>query len=195
VSALVFLDTETTGLAIDADIWEFAAVRREDDGSETDLHLFIEHDEAKCKNLPESFLADHYARFPSHGRETKRRDAAWEIYHFIQGGLLDSPDKPHVVGAVPNFDTERLSRMFRVVIEQRKDPWHHHLIDVENLVVGWLAGRGKASPSRPWDSNELSRLVGVDPDDFVRHSAMGDARWAMAIYDAVMVTGRIGGAS
>lgn len=38
----------------------------------------------------------------------------------------------------------------------------------------------------PWKSEDLSRAVGVNPDDFERHSALGDARWAKAIYEAVM---------
>ena len=41
---LVFLDTETTGLALDDDIWEFAAIRREPDGTEARLHLFERRD-------------------------------------------------------------------------------------------------------------------------------------------------------
>jgi hypothetical protein len=38
----------------------------------------------------------------------------------------------------------------------------------------------------PWDSEALSRALGVDPDTFARHTAMGDVRWAMAIHDQVM---------
>ncbi len=38
----------------------------------------------------------------------------------------------------------------------------------------------------PWDSNKLSLAVGVDPDDFDRHTALGDARWAKAIYERVI---------
>jgi hypothetical protein len=70
--------------------------------------------------------------------------------------------------------------------------WHYHLIDVENLAVGYLAGVGVATrqvgaPKPPWDSEELSRLVGVEPpSEEERHTALGDARWAMRLYDVVM---------
>jgi hypothetical protein len=37
----------------------------------------------------------------------------------------------------------------------------------------------------PWDSEVLSRAVGVDPNAYERHTALGDARWARDIYDAV----------
>ena len=96
------------------------------------------------------------------------------------------------MGAVPNFDTERLALLLRA--HGFEPPWHYHLIDVENLAVGYLAGRGdNPAPdaigrhvSLPWDSNALSLAVGVDPDRFARHTAMGDVLWARAIYDTVM---------
>jgi hypothetical protein len=190
VSALVFMDTETTGLRLDDDIWEFAAVRREPDGSESELHLFIEHDQRKCRNLPEAFLADHLRRFPAcgHGDVTSQSSAAHQIRNFTQG-------RAHIVGAVPNFDTERVDLLLRR--HSLKPDWHYHLLDVENLTVGWLYGRygprdggppveaeGEAV-ALPWDSDLLSRAVGVEPDDFDRHTAMGDVRWAMAIYDRI----------
>lgn len=194
-SSLIFLDTETTGLALTDDIWEFAGIRRASDGSESRLHLFIEHDWKKCDRLPESFRADHMSRFPSHDEAVDRAAAAHKIYYFMS--LDAGGGKPHIVGAVPNFDTERLFAL----LARYGYGWqvHHHLIDVENLAIGYLAGVGQQAVNDgaidgidldllapPWDSNELSRAVGIDPDKFCRHTAMGDAEWAMAIYDRVV---------
>ena len=39
--SLVFLDTETLGLGLDDPIWEIAAIRREDDGTETRYHWHL----------------------------------------------------------------------------------------------------------------------------------------------------------
>ena len=184
---IIALDTETTGLAPDADIWEFAGIRREPDGSETTLHLFIEHDEKKCRNLPPTFLADHLARFPGHNQETQRFRAAEAIADFLSKG---ESGKPHIVGCVPNFDTERIARLlihFGYVSE-----WHHHLIDVETLAVGWLAGRQSMSKAGipdlapPWSSDDLSRVIGIEPPTTERHTAMGDALWALDIYGHIM---------
>jgi hypothetical protein len=181
VSALVFMDTETTGLSLDDDVWEFAAIRREADGSESEHHLFIEHDSEKCSRLPESFRADHERRYDK-GAAVSPLKAALTI-----SGLFT--DRPHVVGAVPNFDTERLALLLA-----RFDlaaGWHYHLIDVENLAVGYLAGRrsmskaGVVVPTLPWDSDDLSAACGITPPTDERHTAMGDVRWAMALYDAV----------
>lgn len=178
MSDIVFMDTETTGLSLDDDIWEFAGVRRKPDGSESELHLFLRHDPAKCAALPESFAADHRARFPVsddefwHPDVVTRAEAAQLISAFLTG-------RPHIVGAVPNFDTERLQRLLGAA------PWHYHLIDVENLVVGWAAAQ-KMPLNPPWDSDFLSGLMGVTAPIHERHTAMGDVRWAMRIYDAVM---------
>lgn len=185
IAPLVFMDTETTGLALDDDIWEFAAIRREPDGTQSDLHLFIEHDRKKCARLPESFREDHENRYLDH-RALPPARAAYAIKNFI------GDDKPHIVGAVPNFDTERTERIARLMLTVGELPnWHYHLIDIENLAVGYLAGTVRAGGIRgitgpPWESDEVSKAVRVEPDLFARHTAMGDVLWAQAIYDAVM---------
>lgn len=172
---IVFLDTETTGLSLTDDIWEFAAIYREPSGDEYRLHLFIEHDPVKAAALPESFRADLARRFDP-AKAYTQKNAALLIHDFLDL-------KPHIVGACPNFDTERLAILLR---RHGFEPaWHYHLIDVENLAVGYLAAIGKPL-SPPWDSNELSAAIGVDPEHFSRHEAMADAEWARAIYDRVM---------
>jgi hypothetical protein len=175
MSALVFMDTETTGLSLTDDIWEFAGIRREEDGTQTELHLFIEHDKFKCAALPPSFSADHMARYDADAA-VSQGEAAILIGKFMGG-------KAHIVGAVPNFDTERIALLLNH--HSGRANWHYHLIDVENLAVGFLARAG-TDVSLPWDSDELSTKVGIDPPTDTRHTAMGDALWAMAVYDRVM---------
>jgi hypothetical protein len=174
MSALVFLDTETTGLGLDDDIWEFAAIRREPDGSESTMQTFIDHDETLAADLPEPFHGDYLQRF----------DRVWSLSQSLFADVLDElfRDRPHVIGAVPSFDTERLARL--LTRYGYRPSWHYHLIDVETLAVGYLAGKGEPLPELPWDSNELSRRVGVEPPED-RHTALGDATWTRDIYDAI----------
>lgn len=199
----IVLDTETCGLALDDDIWEVGAIVRRRDGRQGEFHAFVDHDPAKCINLPPSFRADHVARFPGasaeHGctgsgpKSLGQADTAR-----VLAGLLGGDPKPHIVGAVPNFDTERIARLLRA--HGYEPGWHYHLIDVENLAVGFLRGRlaestvwmpGEEERLRelltpPWSSEELSLQCGVEPpgpDE--RHTALGDAKWALRWYDAI----------
>lgn len=171
---IVVLDTETTGLAHDSEIWEIALIRREDDGTETVYHRFVEHDLDKVAGLPEWFAADHAARYRVY-EAISWRQLAEELAPLMA-------DRPHVLGAVPNFDTERLAALLR---EFSLEPfWHYHLIDIETYVAGYLHGRYGIRARLPWDSNLLSMAVGVEPPPD-RHTALGDVRWILRTWDAM----------
>ncbi len=180
---LVFADTETTGLDPDGghdEIWEFAAVRRENNRVHRQFHAFVKHNTQKALDLPEPFLSDYEARY-----DPATALGPVEFLEFL--GTVFARDengkRVHLVGAVPDFDTAGLR--YAMCLPRSRSLWHYHLIDVETLMVGWLAGRGIALPL-PWNSDDLSKLVGVDPKFFDRHTAMGDVAWTMANYDAVM---------
>lgn len=110
----------------------------------------------------------------------------------------------HLVGAVVSFDAEVLGNRMR---EHGICPsWHYHLCCVENLAVGYLSAHAQMlerrdageipGPERapalrevitpPWKSDDLSAALGVKVSDEDRHTALGDAKWAMRVYDAVM---------
>ncbi|MUL47582.1 hypothetical protein FZI85_25035 [Mycobacterium sp. CBMA293] len=195
MSDIVFLDTETLGTEIDAPIWELAAIRRRIDGTETPLHLFIDHEpEPWISNpkFPESFKEDYRARYRA-DHSMSRADAAAVLKNFLTG-------RPHIVGAVINFDTERIAHQL-LRPKGIGELWNYHLIEIENQVHGYLravsellSGAGldmigdkpiSELLALPWNSNDLSRAINVDPDQFERHTAMGDVRWCMAQYDAL----------
>lgn len=189
---LAFVDTETTGLDPDChEVWEVGLILRDEEGVE------FEH----CWQLPVDLgRADAVAltvgRFYERrqDRPTHPRDFAAQFAEWTHGA--------HLVGAVPSFDAAFLSRLLRTY--GACPGWHYHLIDVEALAAAHLITAFAAcqelgnpvadGPSQeeallaypPWKSNDLSRAVGVDPEDFDRHTALGDARWAKAIYDRVM---------
>jgi len=182
MSRLVFLDCETTGLSLNDDVWEFACIVREPGHEDVEIQTFVKHDVEKARLLPKSFFDDYCDRYDD--------DLAITPQHLAR--LLPGifADRAHVVGAVPNFDTERLSILLERNGEQA--PWHYHLICAENLAVGYLAGLNAVHllegplPALPWDSDELSARLGVVAPVQARHTALGDARWARDIYDAVM---------
>lgn len=191
---IVALDTETTGVHPERQVWEIGMIRRDDDGQrETQFYVDVDLDQADPFGLS---VGRFYERHPL-GRYVSGRDdapaparpqrlAAIEVARWTHGA--------HVVGAVPNFDTEVLSSLLRA--HGAIPAWHYHLIDVETLAVGYLHAQAVEFPGSraadfvagglPWDSDDLTAALDLDPvPEDERHTALGDARWAMRIYDAV----------
>lgn len=188
-----FVDTETTGLdpqrhsiwevgLITPDgaerAWQFPVDEMSADPIALDIGRYWERRWSTCNDVdPLAAIYEAHERrsrrknFPDEGRAV-RPDATW-CAHF-----RDLTAGCHLAGAVVSFDEERLRRLLHASGVLHR--WHYHLVDVEALAAGKLG----ADP--PWDSGELSRALGVYPEDFGRHTALGDARWAQAIYRAVM---------
>lgn len=178
---VAFCDTETTGLDPDRhEIWEVGLIV---DDAEYLWHLPVDLGTAEGialkigrfheRYLKEEKLVPAVTEPTAENRPTRRPTFAAQFAELTRGR--------HLVGAVISFDEERLRKLLRR--HGACPEWHYHLVDVEALAAG------KTGMVPPWDSEELSRAVGVEPDTFDRHTALGDARWAKAIYDAVMSRG------
>lgn len=175
---LCFIDCETTGLEDDADIWEFAGIRRKPDGAESRVCIQISHDVRKAETLPQPFRDDLAARFDRE-KAYRQPGAAHIIYGFFAPG--SDGLAPQVVGAVPSFDTAMVMRLLRRNISPTPaPPWHHRLRCVESITVGHL-GREIGGLQNCLEALGLPH--GGDAD---AHTAMGDALSARAIWDAVM---------
>jgi hypothetical protein len=207
MSEVVFVDTETTGLDHDRhEVWDIALI--DDDGEHEwhirpqNLHdadegaLRITHyyERVAAAGFEEKEVTDGYpaktrtVRYPKFWSRTSRQGIASEIAVRTAG--------KHLVGAVPWFDARFLAGLLHR--EGFTPAWHYHMVDVEALAVGWLAGGAgrvwspeRAEPERssyqpPWNSDGLSFALGVATPKEDRHTAIGDARWAKAMYEAVM---------
>ena len=185
---IVFIDTETTGLHPDRVPWEIAMIRRDKDGEREFLLQIRDVDlsQAEPKGLQIGGFYERHQQFrpPAQSREeaspadlVTERQAAYMVEQWTRGA--------HLIGAVPDFDARTLDPMLRR--HGHIPAWHYHLIDVEAMGVGWLAGQGHAWVAPPWRSDEISRACHVEPPSEVdRHTAMGDARWVMRWYDAMV---------
>lgn len=196
---LVFLDTETDGLRPSRKVWEVAMIRRDDQG-QREISIFVAldlHDADPFALRVGRFWDRHPAGRKISGKGNNPADVA-PIYslHDMAKLVMEWTFGAHIVGAVPSFDTETLSRVLHR--EGYVPSWHHHLIDVETMAVGWLRAKAKGhdhaiglngqtmSLAPPWKSDELAGWCGVEPaSDADRHTALGDARWAMRWYDAM----------
>ena len=192
------LDTETTSLRPDRKAWEVAMIRR-DDTSQHEIQFFI-HVDLEQADLAALKVGRYFERhpnahphplyhtpgWPSTVKDGSPADAA-VLSEDQAAALIESWTRGAIiVGAVPNFDTEVLGNLLRA--EGFCPSWYYHLVDVENLAVGYLASSGHAKHFQPpWSSDALGDALGVEPaGPGERHTALGDARWALRMYDAVM---------
>ncbi len=212
MTAVAFVDCETTGLDPDRhEIWEVGLILP--DGTEREWRLPVDLSRADPIALNIGRYHDRAAMDVPQDQMVIERTllgerSKGEVYvvpaNYMRRWALTFVDLTrglHLAGAVVSFDTERLWRLLRAHGECPM--WHYHVIDVEALAAGFLGGQRlmayhhadqrSLSPDEwpvmmkpPWNSSDLSRAVGVDPDDYDRHTALGDARWARAIYTAVL---------
>lgn len=204
MSKIAFLDTETTGLDHERhEVWEIGLITR--DGDVDTEYLW--------QLWPDLTLADptglRISRFYEREQLTRTGDygqAAIELvlttsdrgsFEFEQwqprtpkqvaAELARLLDGRTIIGAVPSFDANFLTTFLRS--EGEAATWHYHLVDVENVAVGYLLanahedGHGK-SLLPPYDSDELAKMCGVSPPSGEdRHTALGDAKWVKRWWD------------
>lgn len=189
-SKLAFVDTETTGLDPDRHaIWEVAIIA---EGEELSWLVELTDEDLAAADPVALDIGRFHERHPQGLRFTGPPASIVAAPYGIAKAVAYALEGRHVVGAIPSFDTERLARLLRR--HDLEPTWHYHIIDVEALAVGWLAGsfdwsEGPPAGDKltlPWKSEELSRAVGVEPEEFNKHTALGDARWAKAVYEAVV---------
>lgn len=181
MTPLLFVDTECDGVHYHRRVWEVAMIRRDDQG-ERETSFFVRIDLANSDPFGLNigrFWDRHPAGRKMSGKPPSPADSA-PVYncHDAARVVMEWTFGAHLVGAVPNFDAEVLARLLRA--EGYLPSWHYHLVDVEAMAAGFLG----VQP--PWNSDELSRRCGVEPPiDVDRHTALGDARWALRWYDKV----------
>lgn len=126
-------------------------------------------------------------------------DVVWSDPAEVAAFLAFQLDNAIVVGANPGFDIDFIRPFLH------RHGWaytaHYRPICITGFAAGYLFGKATATsriasaepPSSfpaalnlPWSSNAISAEVGVNPDDYDRHTALDDCRWALAQLDAVM---------
>jgi len=189
---LCFIDTETTSLRPDRRAWEIAVIARPASGPDVEHIWLIDADHLDLGNadLTALRIGRFFERHPQYrpDREPDLGDVQDEIDALAEVEAVTRG--AHLVGAVPSFDADTLGARMRA--NGICPSWHYHLLDFETLIAGYMAGMGKPLPSLPWRSDDLSRLIGVEPPgEDERHTALGDARWAARAWDAIMGRGAV----
>lgn len=178
LSAVAFVDVETSGLDLERhEIWECALIVDDEEH-----HWFLPVDLGRADPVALA-VGGYYERHPSCGAlayipDFNVADIRWfatKVEQLSRGRAL--------VGANVSFDMYRLDRLLRA--NGACPGWHYRPIDVEALAVGAVSQLGVDLPV-PWDSTDVAERLGIDRGLYEKHTALGDALWARAIYTAVM---------
>jgi hypothetical protein len=186
MTTLVFADTETTSLRrpyrpAGRRIWEIGMIRREPDGAEREMAAIITDVDLREADPSSLAIGRFHQRHPAGAEQHLHAgdpDATYWEEARAAALVGDWTFGTHLIGTVPTFEDLGLEDL--LYRHGRVPGWHYHIVDVEALAAG------KLGLAPPWDSGELSRKAGVDPEQYERHTALGDARWCRAIYDAVI---------
>jgi len=187
---LAFIDLETISLVPKwQHIWEVGVIV-ERDGTSTEHQWFVTVDLAEADPFALNVGRYHqrhpngydYQKNPNNTDEVlSPADTALRVAKLTLGC--------HLVGAVISFDEKRVESLLRA--HGHCPGYHYHVIDVEAMAIGYLASRTDGYDARkmiapPWKSDELTEALGLTTSDEDKHTALGDARWAAAVYRAVM---------
>lgn len=203
---IIFADAETTGIRPDAgaEIWELALIVRDVQELTADYEIRKAADEEYAWHLrPDLTHADpmalkvggYYERCrarglgPGIGRLIAQPPdvdpdpavmGTQAIAHLV-AGLLDGA---HLIAANPAFDAGHLDAFLRNHGECLTADYHY--TDLGSLVRGWAHGSfAHIEIPFPLKLADAARLARVDPADYELHTALGDARLARDVFDAV----------
>lgn len=179
MTRICIIDVETTSLRPDRRAWEIGVIVRDPGVEDVEHHWFVNYEDLDLGNADLGSLKigrfhDRHPqmrtdREPSWTDTKSEEDTLDEIEPLLRGAII--------VGVNPAFDCETLAARMR---ENGICPaWSYRLVDARTLAAGALRMRP------PWDVDAILESFGVfcPPED--RHTAMGDARLARDLYDAV----------
>ena len=180
MTALCFVDTETTSLDPHTRVaWDVALIRREDDGTEKRRQFFVEltNREFIAADSTSLEIGGYDERYDP-VEAISKRSAAAIIAEFTDDAVL--------AAATPDFDAHGLATILEAAGLQPK--WHYKLLDVTTFANGVLLAKGIPPEDELWPSSlgNVGEWLDVEVSESTRHTAMGDAEYHMAVFDAAV---------
>ena len=186
MTTLVFVDTETTSLRPDRRIWEIGLITRNPEGTRDDRpwQAFIQSADLDLAGADRKALSvgGFYERHPEYsgyaaGHCLEEAAALSWVEAITRGAIL--------VGHNVAFDAEGLATRMRA--NGFCPSWNYHLLEISSYAAGHLRGAGMPGylTTPPWSLDEVARAVGVRSDADARHTAVGDAKLVMDVWDTL----------
>lgn len=191
---IAIIDAETTGLDPDRhEAWEWGLILRDPSAPphERDVEYLwqVRPDLTTADPLALS-KGDYYRRARLNhtepgaawlvgGPDTAKVDSAGDLARVL-APLLDGAV---VVGCNPAFDRDFLRPFLRR--HGQAYTCHYRPVCVTTMGAGYLYGQGHSPGSVPWSSDRIASLLGIDPGDYDRHTALDDCRFARDQWDAI----------
>ncbi|MGS2592076.1 3'-5' exonuclease [Streptomyces hebeiensis] len=203
---LAFVDTETTHLSVDlGDAWEVAVILRSFDDNEPADTEYLWQIRSNLATADKEAL--EVGRYLERFAVPPNAEAAWTGYEdgpvlpmtrlAVTDAIRNVLSGAVLVGSNPGFD----DRFLRKLLGPGSAQWHYRPVDIATLAAGYIHGAtdttqypgSDSTVALPYSSRRLSRAVGVEPPGpDTAHTALGDARWARDVYDAITKENRNG---
>ena len=214
MSRTVFLDLKTTGLDVSRhELWEIGLIVREPGEQDFERQWFIRPGSLAGAD-PGALRMNHYRRrtrdllspldaaIDAALADPAPSDQQWSLPKPAADEVAELTDCATIVGHNPWFDAGFLAKFLDA--NSQCHSWDYHLRDIGSLVTGWVAGLRSAAFARiengeqvggrgclpPWPASaklaDMARAVGISPETYELHTALGDARLERDVYDAVM---------
>lgn len=166
---LVFIDTETTGLELEHDIWEIAYAI----GDGPVVSAIVPHS-LQNADLKALEMNGYRVRFQP-GFVDRTFDV--DLRSRLAGKTL--------VGANPSFDAYRLQRRWGVA------PWRYRMLDVESMAFGLVSGFDSVPGLKNLTGYLQTNGYQVPSND---HSAAGDVAAVREVYKSLLHIKNLGAA-
>jgi hypothetical protein len=202
--SLAIMDTETTSLRHDRQIWEFAVIQRDPGQPDREVWVMVEDVDLSEANVVSLKIGRFYERHPlAVGRDRAARTGLEILPETEAVVRLERAVRDRVIiGNCPAFDTQA----GQATLWRNALLWaaHYQPLDVETAAAGYLSGlhavatsaaawpRGRVPDdldmllTPPYNSDELEHELGLGlVDETQRHTALGDARRVRDVWDIV----------
>lgn len=206
---VIILDTETTSLTPDYTtgagvIWELAMIERQTGTQHVwrvkpDLALadpgalrvgrFYERTTKmcqKCVNPSRAYDLTVWAK-------SEYDDPEWSSPKALAAEIAPLLDGATIIAANPTFDAGFLTALLNRYGQAAT--WHYRLRDIGSMAFGYLCAFGEVGPPAvpagggvpavDASTDVFAKALGVDPEDFERHTALGDCLLVDAMLDVM----------